>query len=1165
MIKAFLSAGSLKLDSAPQRAYYRAPFLFKVAMAALPKFFRWIAWARAELSVPGLVFLALASLTVAAAYWQYDGIQQEARRDLQLHVDRTEEAIVARILRKLDMLVGFQSALGIRAQVESADFHSYAEGLSLSRRQPGLRYVGFIQRVTIDSAEAFVRQQRADGATNYQIHSQDKAGPDLWLVKYVEPVRVNALALGLDLGSDPVTRRAMARAVDTGEPVLSASKQLLETQGGAPGLVIYLPVYTQGAVPTTVEERRARLHGLVYSLLVWDELLAGLPEVSEGQLHLKIESAEGVGALPTLLYDSTRAGNAIAGRPTPVAASLFSTERPLALWGSSFTLRFPSGPHFDDHIDRSSYWVITGLGLLINAWMAWYVFTRQRRHVRALQLVEQKTRDLRVVMENSAIMMTYLDSTLQVRFGNQAYADLYGADLNLMAGQPIREIIGAKAFEAAQPSMMAALRGERQRLEIRIVTKPGSAPRDLILEYVPDLRDGEVLGLYALAMDISDIKRTQAELELYKRCIEHTHDVILITEAEPQSMLGPRIVFVNEAFTRMTGYTRQEALGNTPRMLQGADTDPLARTRIREALERWQPIQIELLNYTKSGQSFWSELSIVPVADERGRYTHLISIQRDVTVRRENDDRTQRAEALLRSAIETIDEAFVIYDPDGKLVFCNEKFRRLYDGIAPLVVPGVTFETLLRADIANGHYPQALGQVEAWVQARLVSHRDGAGLWLQPLRDGRILRNVERKSAEGYVVEFRVDVTELQKAKERADAASVAKGRFLATMSHEIRTPMNGIIGMTDLALGTTSDLERRDYLSMVKSSADALIGVINDILDFSKIDANKLTLESVPLDVRACAHAVLSILNFQARDKGIRLRADIDHRVPQSVMGDPGRLRQILINLIGNAVKFTTQGEVVLQITAEPGAEQAADSQVTLGFAVQDTGIGIAGDKLAQIFEEFSQADNSITRQFGGTGLGLAISSRLVALMGATLTVQSQLGRGSTFFFAVPMTVADPVVNPMASGLRGGADHEAALDAHRALKVLVAEDHLINQQLAIHLLGRLGHECTLAENGQFAIEQLVAGNHFDVVLMDMQMPVMDGLEATRQIRLWEAGLGRQPITIIAVTANAMPEDRDLCLGAGMNDYLSKPIQASDLAAKLRAIPTLSGAQPPLL
>ncbi len=1139
-----------------------------MAVTGRATLFGWIAWASAELSVPMLVFLALSSLTSAGAYWQYQSIQQEARKDLQLHVDSAEQEIKARVLRKLDMLVGFQSALGMRAQIQPADFPAYAQGLPLSQRLLGAGHVGFVQRVPRDAVEAFVQQQRADGASDFAVQPQEQSGPDLWLVKYVEPARANASVLGLAFGADAVTRRAMARAVDTGEPVVSAATQLLKNQGGVPGLIMYLPVYAQGAVPTTTEERQARLRGLVYSLFVWDELIAGLPDLAAEHLDLKIESAAGVGALPEVLFDSNQNANANAnansnsrplqGGPT----GRFSTERVLSLWGSAFTLRFLSGPQFDKNVDQYSYWFIATAGLLINGWVAWYMLTRQRRHVRALQLVEQKTRDLRVVMENSAIMMTYLDSTLRVRFGNQAYADLYGADLNLMAGQPIREVIGDKAFEAAHPIMMAALRGERQRLEIRILTKPGSAPRDLILEYVPDLRDGEVLGLYALAMDISDIKRTQAELELYKRCIEHTHDVILITEAEPQSMPGPRIVFVNEAFTRMTGYTREEALGNTPRMLQGIDTDPLATTRIREALARWQPIQIELLNYTKSGQAFWSELSIVPVANAMGWYTHWISIQRDVTTRRENDDRIQRAEALLRSAIETIDEAFAIYDTDGKLVFCNEKFRRLYDDAAHLVVPGVTFEALLRAELANGHYPQAFGQEEVWIQARFAARQSGASHWLQTLQDGRILRNVERKSAEGFMVEFRVDVTELQLARERADAGSLAKGRFLAAMSHEIRTPMNGIVGMTDLALATTSDRERRDYLGMAKASANALLDVINDILDFSKIEADKLSIHCVPMDIRSCADSVLSMLSFHASSKGVRLRIDIEDGVPQSVLGDPGRLRQVLINLIGNAVKFTAQGEVVLRLNAEPAGAHAAGTKVSIGCAVQDTGIGIAEDKLGQIFEEFSQADNSITRQFGGTGLGLAISSRLVSLMGGKLAVQSQLGIGSTFYFALPMTVADPAADLPVVKPPAAEDHETTLHAHRALKVLVAEDHLINQQLAIHLLGRLGHTCTLAENGQLAIDELVTGNEFDVVLMDMQMPVMDGLEATRQIRLWEASLGRQPITIIAVTANAMPEDRELCLNAGMNDYLSKPIQASDLAAKLSAIKVSNGAQP---
>ncbi len=1124
-----------------------------MAMSRRAKIFALMTWVRTELFVPLLVFSVLSGLTAAASFWQYQRIQQEARDDLQVHVDRSEQEIVGRVLRKLDVLVGAQSAFGIRSQVERADFRTYVEGLSLSQRLPVILYLGFIQRVPRDDAEAFVKAQRADSAADYHIQQlQDKTRPDLWLVKYVEPARANAQALGLDLGSDPTARLAILRAVDTGEPVVSPSLGLAQGPGAVADLLMVVPVYEPGTLPTTIENRRAKLRGLVYSLVAWDELLAGLPEVAAGQLRLQVESVGADGVSPAVRYESNQGRITATGLPVGLTASRFSTERRVSLWGSSFMLRFMSGRHFEQHVDGYSYWIFAVAGLLVNGWIFWYVFTRRRQHTLSLQLLDQGTRDLRILMENGSTMLAYIDSTFHLRFGNRAYADLYGVDANLMAGKPIREVMGDKAFETDQPFMVAALNGERQRHERSLAAGVGHGPRDLIVEYVPDIRDDKTHGFYALAMDISDIKRAQTELGLFKRCLEHSNDVIVITEAEPKDLPGPRIVFVNEAFTRATGYTQAEALGNTPRMLQGPETDALAKAQIRQALERWQPICIELLNYTKHGQPFWNELSIVPVTDARGWYTHWISIQRDVTARKANDDRVQRAEALLRSAIEAIDEAFAIYDPDGKLVYCNEKFRRLYDGITPLVEPGVSFETLLRADLANGHYPQAFGREETWIKERLVNHRSGAGLWLQPLRDGRILRNVERKSAEGYIVEFRVDVTELQKARERADAASVAKGRFLATMSHEIRTPMNGIIGMTDLALEAASDGDRRDYLGIVKASADALLGVINDILDFSKIEADKLTLESVPVDIRSCADAVLLMLSYQASTKGVLLRAEIDDRVPQSLLGDPGRLRQILINLVGNAVKFTSQGEVVLRLTADQGELQVADSQVSVGFAVQDTGIGIAEEKLGQIFEEFSQADNSITRQFGGTGLGLAISARLVSLMGSTLAVQSRPGLGSTFHFCLPMTLAEPAKISVGSGLQAADNPEVASTPDRALKVLVAEDHLINQQLAIHMLGRLGHECTIAENGQFAIDQLVAGHHFDVVLMDMQMPVVDGLAAARQIRLWEASLGRQPIAIIAVTANAMPEDRALCLDAGMDDYMSKPIQAADLAFKLR-------------
>jgi len=504
----------------------------------------------------------------------------------------------------------------------------------------------------------------------------------------------------------------------------------------------------------------------------------------------------------------------------------------------------------------------------------------------------------------------------------------------------------------------------------------------------------------------------------------------------------------------------------------------------------------------------------------------------------EADLSTLRARAASSSGV----VALVLLAACGLAYFLASRLQRVISG--PLlrlssVTRGVTQER--RYDVrVEGEDDSEIGELIRGFNAMLAEiHR----------RDVELVRYQEglERTVETRTAELRALNTDLTAARDRAMAASRAKSEFLANVSHEIRTPMNGIIGMTELALGTPLAGDQRECLETVQSSATSLLDILNDLLDFSKIESRKLRLEAVPFSVADMLAELIKPLALRANQKGLAVLCQVDPSVPAAVIGDPLRLRQVVVNLVGNAIKFTDEGRVSVTVTTVP---DTSDDTVGLRFEVRDTGIGIAPVDQAAIFEAFSQADGSITRRFGGTGLGLAISSTLVQMMGGRLSVDSTPGGGSTFHFTARFATTDlvPATRPRLV---------AAAPAQRVAprSVLLIEDNVVNQRVAVGLLHKRGHRVTVRANGQEALEALATAA-FDVVLMDLQMPVMGGLDATAAIRERERTAGGR-VRIVAMTAHAMTGDRDRCLAAGMDDYLSKPIDPAALFAIVEQTPPI--------
>ena len=494
--------------------------------------------------------------------------------------------------------------------------------------------------------------------------------------------------------------------------------------------------------------------------------------------------------------------------------------------------------------------------------------------------------------------------------------------------------------------------------------------------------------------------------------------------------------------------------------------------------------------------------------------------------------------ALLESQVRASADGLLIVDGRGHKVLQNQRFLDIWD-IPPDIGTDLSDARTLETALSRLKDPKAF----ASRVAHLYDHPEEVSRDEIELLNGRVY---DRFSAPvmgtggtyyGRIWSFH-DVTDLKRvaeamreAKELAERAAKTRSMFLANMSHEIRTPMNAVLGLTELLLDEELPAGQRHSLELIRSSGESLLSIINDVLDFSKLEAGRLDVEGIGFDLHHLVQNVVEALVLRAREKGVELTADIDPGTPEWVTGDPGRLRQVLTNLIGNAVKFTEKGSVTVRVAPDSGR----GGKAAIGFVVRDTGIGIPAEKLTQIFQEFTQADGSTSRRFGGTGLGLTIAQRLVGLMGGQITVTSEAGTGSEFAFSLPLAAGAAQEAP-------GSTPPSPRAAKR-LKVLLAEDNRVNQEVAATMLRRRGHHVDTVGDGRAAVAA-VERAAYDAILMDVQMPEMDGYEATAAIRRLPCG---RTLPIIALTAHALTGERERCLEHGMDGYLAKPVKAHEL------------------
>jgi PAS domain S-box-containing protein len=1240
-----------------------------------------------------LMFLLGIALTIWAVTETLAINRTAVERKFEQQVGQLQIDIQTQFERTVSALRGARGLYYASDRVTRSEFRAFIASRDVATEFPGIRGFGYIQQVASHALDAFVRAERLDGAPDFEVKTSGEA-PDLFVIKFIEPLHNNLAAQGLDIGAEPVRRAALELAANSGQATLSASIPLVQDGQKRPGFLYLLPLYKKGEFVETPRQRRRAIEGFLYAPIVLEEVIASTAS-SHSQL-IDFEILEGADEThQTLLFDADRAAEPITGK-LPVdhyKGRSFQTRRQFSVGSQMLTVYASSTPMLEAALDHRTPAMLGVGGLLLSLTLASTFWLALMGRSRAVALARGMTTELdrmAKVATHTSNSVLVTDEHLRIVWVNDSFVRLTGHSREDALGRTPGDLLNDEATDLEAVARMNETLRQGRSVRMQLQNKSKTGRTYWVETEMQPLHDtqGSFAGYVSIETDITAKREADEQLKSALRfsdgLMRTINQYAIVSETDPAGI----ITRANEAFCRVTGYTEAELLGASHNIINSGVHPPSFWAEVWQTISSNHPWRGEVCNRAKDGSHYWVDSMIAPLVDQHGVIEKYVSIRRDITERKKLEQEISERNQLLQNILLSIPVGLSVMDRKLDLVADNPLFRKLLDFPDSLFAgPVTTFESLIRFNALRGEYGP--GDPEPIIATIVERARHAEAHQFERERpDGVTLEVRGAPMPGGGFVTSYTDITELKNATEAAEQASRSKSQFLANMSHEIRTPMNAILGMLRLMHGTDLTTRQLDYVTKTEGAAKSLLSLLNDILDFSKVEAGKMTLDPQPFRLDQLLRDLSVIYSANVGAKPVEVLFDIDPMVPKALVGDAMRLQQVLINLGGNAIKFTERGEVVLRVDVV----ERQGYEVLVRFAIRDSGIGIAAEHQAHVFDGFSQAEASTTRRFGGTGLGLSISKRLIDLMGGQLQLDSVLGQGSTFHFtlrlpsvdltaqellaqarsdAAPLTAlviddnptARNVVAAMVESLgwhvdlassgaeavalcqakleigvfpyhavfvdwqmpgmdgwqtsqrirelsasaparppivvmvsasgrellaqRSAQDHSLldaflvkpvtasmlfdAVVASKAsdpdtrprlhtppacatqrldgMRLLVVEDNMINQQVAQELLSAQGAMVVIAGNGQLGVQAVAQANPaFDAVLMDIQMPVMDGYAATREIR---QTLGLRQLPIIAMTANAMPADRQACLDAGMNEHVGKPFDLNALVAVL--------------